>query len=453
MKLILENIGKIKKAEIDLEHQLTVFLGPNNTGKTYVSYCLYGLSDRFFFGKDLELVGDLIDISLNGLYEKGHIEIDFIKVFLPVRRKLREDYGNGFKDFLPRLFGNYESGKFDMSSVSLSFFDSDEIFTKYLKNNSLLDEVKLPFENGQSINFNKNANGIISLNLSSNFLLEADKEFGGDRTAITNFLKQYIMEVFFDTTIKDAFFIPAERIGISSFGKDLILNRFSQTNSHNKGEKFTPYSLPVFDAIANQFKITNTSTRNSKIYSLLAEEIEIEVLGGKLSVDAAGNIFYGYDDKNVLSILYSASTIKSLSSLVFYLRYFAQEGQSLFIDEPEINLHPDNQRKIAKILAKISNLGIKVFVSTHSDYIIREFNNLMMLGKDSDETERLMTEYGYKKDELLDYKKVGAYLFNVEGYPKQVDVTETGFAAETIDETINNQNKASNDIKWTLFDE
>ena len=51
----------------------------------------------------------------------------------------------------------------------------------------------------------------------------------------------------------------------------------------------------------------------------------------------------------------------------------------IFIDEPELNLHPVNQRKIARILAKVANSGIKIIISTHSDYIVKEFNNLIML--------------------------------------------------------------------------
>ena len=44
----------------------------------------------------------------------------------------------------------------------------------------------------------------------------------------------------------------------------------------------------------------------------------------------------------------------------------------LFIDEPELNLHPGNQRRIARLFARLSKLGIKVFITTHSDYIIKE---------------------------------------------------------------------------------
>ena len=43
MKLLIENWGPIVSAEIDLTKRLIVFTGPNGTGKTYISYWLYGL--------------------------------------------------------------------------------------------------------------------------------------------------------------------------------------------------------------------------------------------------------------------------------------------------------------------------------------------------------------------------------------------------------------------------
>ena len=43
MKLLIENWGPIVSAEIDLTKRLIVFTGPNGTGKTYMSYLLYGL--------------------------------------------------------------------------------------------------------------------------------------------------------------------------------------------------------------------------------------------------------------------------------------------------------------------------------------------------------------------------------------------------------------------------
>ena len=68
----------------------------------------------------------------------------------------------------------------------------------------------------------------------------------------------------------------------------------------------------------------------------------------------------------------------------FYLRHMAMPGDLLMIDEPELNLHPENQLRIARLFSQLVNIGIKIFVTTHSDYIIKELNTLIVLNQDSD---------------------------------------------------------------------
>ena len=41
MKVIVENLGAVKKAEIDLSKDLLIFTGENNSGKTYLAYAVY----------------------------------------------------------------------------------------------------------------------------------------------------------------------------------------------------------------------------------------------------------------------------------------------------------------------------------------------------------------------------------------------------------------------------
>lgn len=48
----------------------------------------------------------------------------------------------------------------------------------------------------------------------------------------------------------------------------------------------------------------------------------------------------------------------------------ANEGDILIIDSPEAHLHPSAQSELAKFLAKISLIGVQVFVETHSEHIL-----------------------------------------------------------------------------------
>ena len=184
---------------------------------------------------------------------------------------------------------------------------------------------------------------------------------------------------------------------------------------------------------------------------MISDFIENDILKGKLILDESGDVYFSDDEIKNLPLLNTASTIKSLSSLVLYLRYYCMKGDTLIIDEPEINLHPENQVKVARVLAKLSNIGVKVIVSTHSDYIIREFNNLIMLGSSDKNGKELMDKFGYFEEEILCYKNIGVYNFD-DGHSKSVKITNEGFDTDSIDEVINSQNKASNEIRFKLIE-
>lgn len=67
-------------------------------------------------------------------------------------------------------------------------------------------------------------------------------------------------------------------------------------------------------------------------------------------------------------------------------------------------------------------------ISTHSDYIIRELNNLIMLKSKPN----FAKKYNYADDTLLTHSKVGAILFHYNTRKSvALEVTETGFEVET----------------------
>ena len=86
----------------------------------------------------------------------------------------------------------------------------------------------------------------------------------------------------------------------------------------------------------------------------------------------------------------------------------------LMLDEPELNLHPTNQRRLARFIAALVNHGIKVFLTTHSDYIIKELNTLLMLAQQTPHTLAVQQAHGYVEDELLSPTKVKLYMTCVE---------------------------------------
>lgn len=273
-----------------------------------------------------------------------------------------------------------------------------------------------------------------------------------------------LIEHILDFYIKTIYINTAERSAINIFSKELsikrntIIDKLLEVRDTKNGNinqligKLQRYPLPIRDSLAIAEDLANLS-RNKSEYGFLADRIEEVLLDGKITTSKEGEVQYSPHKSKAknLSIHLTASIVKSLANLVFYFRHLAQKGDFIIIDEPELNLHPDNQRKVARLIGEIINHGFKVMISTHSDYIIREINNLIMLKSGGEKAESLITKYGYKKEQLVDYKRVGAYLFkNNRNY--NIEVTETGFEVNTIDEEINHLNNASEEIFFTLFD-
>ncbi len=84
---------------------------------------------------------------------------------------------------------------------------------------------------------------------------------------------------------------------------------------------------------------------------------------------------YIHEKRRRYGIEKTASGLKSLSWYYLILRYNLI-GSVLFIDEPEVNLHPVYIDKLAYFLYKLSE-GRKIFIATHSDYLLESFNKLM----------------------------------------------------------------------------
>src|SRR5262245_47278083 len=66
MKFTVQNLGRLAEATIDLDKDLILFVGPNNTSKTYVAHTLFG-----FYSK---LASILIPIVSDGRFLEKRIQ-------------------------------------------------------------------------------------------------------------------------------------------------------------------------------------------------------------------------------------------------------------------------------------------------------------------------------------------------------------------------------------------
>jgi hypothetical protein len=103
----------------------------------------------------------------------------------------------------------------------------------------------------------------------------------------------------------------------------------------------------------------------------LGKFLEDEILFGAISARRHANrleLMYNPSESVSLELNVSSSMVKELTPLVLYLKYLANPGDLIVIDEPEMNLHPVAQVQIAEFLGMLVNAGLYVLITTHSPY-------------------------------------------------------------------------------------
>ena len=267
-------------------------------------------------------------------------------------------------------------------------------------------------------------------------------------------------------SVGDAFLMPAERNGLHLFFRELSARRTALLHHASRGNIDigellrdvinSPYAMPIADYIDWLNTMTEIHRSKSAEFHPYADRVKGGLVHGSYRVDrVTGSVeFRPYKVKRggrkteVMGLHMTSSTVKSLFGLWFYLEHQAKPGDILMIDEPELNIHPKNQRKIARLLASLVNAGLNVVISTHSDYIIREFNSLIILNLDTDK--KLRKEHKYRDDEILNVEQVGAYLFDRQTITPFEIKDDDGIYATTFDEVIRDLNKVNNDIYYRI---
>lgn len=99
------------------------------------------------------------------------------------------------------------------------------------------------------------------------------------------------------------------------------------------------------------------------------------------------------------------------------------------------------------------NSGIKVIMTTHSPYIMNEFNNLIMLGKVSDQERKaeIMSKYKISENEILNDENISSYLI-INNQTEEMKKTNYGLEIDTFNEVIDEMNDLNDEIYSAIED-
>lgn len=454
MKLCVENLGAIGKGSIDLSKRFNLLCGPNGTGKTYFSFIVYGL-----FRNKLHIKGNekLADDLLNNKLITWRIDFPAVLDYREAMRMMLTQH-------LGELFGLGDADcKKNFADFGIKYGDSEEEFIQSLKEESidLLDSIQ-----NVDIRIKKESESDIVAISVLNDAISADST-----TAVRFALQSMLFYNLCMYPIRNVVMLPVERNSIYTFSKELSIRKQEVVDSiqmmidkERKYDKFDiffntkRYPLPIKDGLIVAEDLAERKKNRSEFYEF-AEKIESDLLEGRVQISNDGEIQFKPKkaSSRVLPIHMTASIIKAMASLVVYLKHIAKKNDLIIIDEPEINLHPNNQIILTRMLARLMNQGFRLIVSTHSDYIIREINNLVIMShSNNSDVVSLAESKKYSNDEFIIKDDLNVLVF---GYKKKssklVEITnqtvdDFGFDIKSIDTVIEDQTDFAEKLYYAL---
>ena len=450
MKFHFEHIGPIDAADLELG-DLTIIAGRNNTGKTYLVYTMYGFlrtwaSDwhRPLADSLLHRFGDFLGSEMGSRMSIDRTDIERLR-----RRTIEQAASRFSEGGISQIFSSPPSAFADARlSVEL---------TAHLPSNAKCFSLSRSGEFRVAAQYGEET---IDLELAWRAAGVARRRSTAAGLALNVALPD----------VPTPFVLSAERFGIALFYKELdftksrLVEMLQQIDDQGVRPGRTPllvvdriasrYAMPVKDNVDFTRSIENILDLESEfIEDKLFDEIKTLMSGYYASTNGVIRFKSKARKHRVFDIPLhiASSSARGLSDLYFYLRHVASRNDILFIDEPETHLDTANQVMLARMISRLVKTGLKVLVSTHSDYLIKEINNLVML----DHLRRngdLKSKIGsYGADEGIGGECIRAYVAEKNTLTRCV-VDRYGIDAPVFDATIDRINRTSTELASAVAD-
>ena len=160
----------------------------------------------------------------------------------------------------------------------------------------------------------------------------------------------------------------------------------------------------------------------------LGAGIESEILRGSVRVEQSATINYPHFTyrpdgwERGLPLMNASSMVSELAPVVLYLRHSVVPGNVLIIEEPESHLHPAMQVEFTRQIAILVRAGIRVIVTTHSEWLLEELANIVRRAR----LPKTPGNSASAREAALRPDEVGVWLFEPKKRPKGSTVREIG---------------------------
>ena len=489
LELSVTNFGPIAKADIDLR-PMTVFVGPSNTGKSYLAILIYALHN-FFGGQDAEdflvpwryarridssdteLISDALLLKLSDWIEKLVHQVESSKSSSDVRVELPEsirpvvhqfmetvnEAANLLNGEVARCFGVENTGglirhgaragaRVNLKRAVLDSYPQASCaygFTVKKTGSefaaSIPDETPMYAERIDA-EVLRRLRGVAGY---SRHTLDERTDFGESRWVASHLfgeMAKLVEQSILNPLNRVAHYLPADRTGVMHAHRVAVGSLIARA----------PYAgiqrddpLPLLSGVLADFlrrlsvlgeqtayitpSVSIRPTRSKRIDGdMLAGRLEEEVLRGSVHNrrTVTGYPVFSFQPEgweDDLPLMNASSMVSEIAPVVLYLRHVVSPGEVLVIEEPESHLHPAMQVEFTRHLAAAVRAGVRVMITTHSEWILDELANLVRLSELSETRRKGIGGADYS----ISPEQLGVWLFEPKQRPRGSVVKEIPF--------------------------
>lgn len=455
LKIEVRDFGPISGGKISFK-PLTLFIGPNNSGKSYIAMLVHSIYESFT--PPLLFLRGLPYFIGEHFFEERFDISSFLKEFPDVKRQIDDlkaekeleipkqviekvtnvifadiyekrlsnevvrSYACLLRD-LTRIGKKSFALKIDFNSYSTCLiYQKDKLKIKKVPQLNIKIKIKAIESPRPSINIDENGEEILI-------------KIGG--LMKKRFMPNQLMAIIFDVCVSKilgivampCYYLPAARSGILQGHKALAASIV----------KKAPYvgierlEIPKFSGVVSDFisSVLTLPDERGPFYQL-AKTFEEELVKGEIVVRTLDEyrypeIKYKFQDTEI-PLHRASSTVSELAPLFLYLKYSIERGSILIIEEPEAHLHPGNQRILAKALVALVRKGVNIIITTHSEYLLEQLNNFILLSKV--DPQKRIERYKYSQEDFLNPDEIAPHVFEYDRESAGHKITEVEITDE-----------------------
>lgn len=474
LELEVSDFGPIAEAKIELR-PLTVFVGPSNTGKSYLAILIYalhrflgpgfpvlGFRNRFIFHPFPPNLRDSLTLSDR---ELGTV-LDWVLDSSPESRERKGSDPD--KIVVPDEIVDLIRPLFEQMDGFAEYFDTEvrrcfgvDEFRQLIrrprtKGTKVTLRRRVAAEAGESepLEFTFSTRGrkpgfSSSIPPGTPLYVPVDESPfrwsiqgvaeglpGAADPDVDKMLRQTLLFNLFYATFsysvgeasRYAYYLPADRTGVMHAHRVVVrsLIEGATASGHRPASATPALSGVMADFLEQLISFDDGPKERRNRNQDLARKLEEDVLTGSIHMEKSEvgypRFFYTPQDwkEEALPLMNASSMVSELAPVVLYLRHVVGPGDLLIIEEPESHLHPAMQVAFIRSLAEAVRSGIRVLITTHSEWVLEEVANLVSLSRLPEERRK-----GIDNAQLsLSESDVGAWLFDTRKRPKGSKVEE-----------------------------